>query len=121
MTGLVPHQLATLLVLLHFLGDIGAQWPALAAAKGESIEGLLLHILLYGAVALVPLMVMFGGPAGDFVLVNLFAHLCVDAVTARVGGRLRERSEFWFWKLIALDQFLHIGFLMWTMPLLYST
>lgn len=100
-----------LILTAHWIADFILQTDKMATNKSTSFKWLSSHVAVY-TLAMLPL-----GP--KFAIVNGVSHLMIDAATSRETSYLwKKQDRHNFFVVIGLDQLLHTGILIWTMPLL---
>jgi hypothetical protein len=104
-------SLIYLLLVLHFVGDFIAQSDWMAINKSKDWWALTIHVAVYQASFVLPLVWFLGadhGGIGIWLLVNSAAHFIQDAITARINSRLWVANQrHWFFVGIGADQLLH--------------
>lgn len=120
-------ELAISLVCAHFVGDWLLQWPSMAANKWKSFRVLSEHVAII-SVTLLVFIIPHLLNADDLapilfkVALNGILHGIIDwnvwrvynklCGTDEMGNPVNKLEDIWFWKFIAVDQFLHLVILL---------
>lgn len=98
------------LLVAHFVGDFILQSDWMAIHKSKRWDALAFHVLAYGGVLAVVVVVVPGDSpqALWFLAANMAAHFVQDAITSRINARLWMADQrHWFFVGIGADQLLH--------------
>lgn len=112
-----------LIIGFHFIADFFCQTQKIAERKSKSTAITMLHALIYGTVMMLIAPIIFiktGRPvwcAYIWVILNAVGHMMVDYLTADIYTHFvtkDKRFKRGFFNTMAVDQMIHISFLLIT-------
>jgi hypothetical protein len=101
-------------LFLHWVADFIAQTRWMAENKSKDNKALMLHIITYGLVMYVGLLIgapflkLHLGLILAYVIINCAIHCGVDFVTSRMNAHFWQTwKQNYFWWNIGFDQYVH--------------
>jgi Protein of unknown function (DUF3307) len=112
-------------LFIHYVSDFILQTRWMAENKSKGTLPLLCHISSYTVGLIIGLIVYShfcyelapGHKVLTFVMINVLSHFCIDYLTSKMNAYFFAKKYMaFFWWSIGLDQYLHTGLLVLTVP-----